>query len=237
MPLTGEVDNLERLESIRNTPRNTPSDGQVDPEVLVMEPSPTIYSEDHLPRSVEASRFRAVVVKATGLRTQVHKAFKNMNGMIDEIKEIEQTEDENDEDSDYTLNLWRQVGEEFNKLMQNKSAHEDLVAKVRVMCGYMLEGHTELTVATKVQKDAKEALAKIEAAEDGLDKGIKDFKSANRKYIMGKKKKKTQQVAEKPAGAAGGVSGRWIENIANNMQPEGTLKNDGWLTEMKSFKK
>ena len=197
MPLTGEVDNLETLERIRNTP----SDGQVDPEVLVMEPSPTIYSEDHLSRSVEASRFRAVAVKATGLRTQVHKAFKNMNGMIDEIKEIEQTEDENDEDSDYTLNLWRQVGEEFNKLMQNKSAHEDLVAKVRVMCGYMLEGHTELTVATKVQKDAKEALAKIEAAEDGLDKGVKDFKSANRRFIMGKKKKKTQQVVEKPAGA------------------------------------
>ena len=48
---------------------------------------------------------KAVVVKATGLRTQVHKAFKNMNDMIDEIKEIEQTEDENDEDSDYTLNL------------------------------------------------------------------------------------------------------------------------------------
>ena len=84
-----------------------------------MEPSPTIYSEDHLPRSVEASRFRAVVVKATGLRTQVHKAFKNLNDMIDEIKEIEQTEDENDKESDYTLNLWSQVGEEFKKLMQN----------------------------------------------------------------------------------------------------------------------
>ena len=61
------------------------------------------------------------------------------------------------------------MGEEFNKLMQNKSAHKDLVAKVRVMCDYMLEGHTELAVASKVQKDAKEALAKI-------DKGVKDFK-------------------------------------------------------------
>ena len=92
-------------ESIRNATKNTPSDGQVDPEVLVMEPSPTIYSEDHLPRSVEASRFRAVVVKATGLRTQVHKAFKNLSDMIEEIKEIEQTEDENDEESDYLLKL------------------------------------------------------------------------------------------------------------------------------------
>ena len=51
---------------------------------------------------------------------------------------------------------------------------------------------------------------------------------------MGKKKKKTQQVAEK---TVGGVSGRWLENIANQMQPEGTLKNDGLLTNMKNFKK
>ena len=56
MPVTGEVDNQERLENIRNATKTTSSDGQVDPEVLVMEPSPTIYSKDHLPRSVEASR-------------------------------------------------------------------------------------------------------------------------------------------------------------------------------------
>ena len=65
------------------------------------------------------------------------------------------------------------------------------------MCGYMLEGQTDLSGANKVQKDAKEALAKIEAAEDGLDKSVKDFKSTNRRFIMGKKKKKTQEVAEK----------------------------------------
>ena len=98
-----------------------------------MEPSPTMYSEDNLPRSVEASRFKAVVVRATGLRTQIQKAFKNMNGIIVEIQEIEQTEEENDEDDDYTIKLWKQVGEEYNKLMVNKSAHEDLVAQVRVM--------------------------------------------------------------------------------------------------------
>ena len=44
MPLTSEVDNMERLDNTRNPP----SDGQdvLDPEVVVMEPSPTMYSED-----------------------------------------------------------------------------------------------------------------------------------------------------------------------------------------------
>ena len=41
------------------------------------------------------------------------------------------------------------------------------MAKVRLMCGYMLEGYTELTVATKVQNDAKEALNKIEKERKG----------------------------------------------------------------------
>ena len=202
MPVTGVADNQERLENIRETAMTKPSDGRVGQEVEIMEPSPTAYNEDNLSRSIEASRFKTVVVKATSLRTQVHKSFKNLGEMIEEIKEMEQAEDNNEEESDYFLNLWAQVEKEFKKVMENKSAHEDLVAKVRLMCGYMLEGYTELTVATKVQNDTKEALNKIEKAEEGLDKGIKDFKSANRKYLMGKKKKRTLQVAEKPTGAA-----------------------------------
>ena len=66
----------------------------------------------------EASRFKTVVVKATGPRPQVHKSFKNLGDMIEEIKDIEQTEKDNEEESDYLLNLWTQVGEEFKKLMQ-----------------------------------------------------------------------------------------------------------------------
>ena len=70
MPLvTSEiVDNMEKLDD-----QNPPSDGQdvLDPEVVVMEPSPTTYDANKLPRSVEASSFRAVVVRATGLRTQI----------------------------------------------------------------------------------------------------------------------------------------------------------------------
>ena len=44
-------------------------------------------------------------------------------------------------------------------------------------------------------------------------------------------------MTEKPTGAPGGVSGQWILTMANKMEPEGTLKNDGRLTEMKSWKK
>ena len=48
---------------------------------------------------------------------------------------------------------------------------------------------------------------------------------------MGKKKKRTVQVTEKPTGATGGVSGQWILNMANKMEPEGTLKNDGLVSD------
>ena len=86
----------------------------------------------------------------------------------------------------------------------------------------------------KVVRDAREALEKNETAEDVLEKSVVDWTSTNRRFIRGKKKKKTQQVAEK---TVGGVSGRWLETIDNQIQPEGTLKNDGLLTNMKNFKK
>ena len=109
MPVTGVADNQERLVNDRETAMTKPSDGLVGQEVEIMEPSPTVYNEDNLPRSIEASRFKTVVVKATSLRTQLHKSFKNLGEVIEEIKEMEQAEDNNEEESDYFLNLWAQV--------------------------------------------------------------------------------------------------------------------------------
>ena len=62
--------------------------GQKDGQVV--RTSPTVYSEDNMPRTVEASRFIMVVLKAQGLRTQMLKLFENMEGYIEEIKELEQ---------------------------------------------------------------------------------------------------------------------------------------------------
>ena len=60
-----------------------------------------------------------------------------------------------------------------------------------------------------------------------MGKNVADWTKTNRRWVRGKKKKKPEQVCEK---TMGGASGRWLE-------PEGTLKNDGVLTNMKNFKK
>merc|ERR1712215_434488 len=172
---------------------------------MIVGPSPTTYSEDNMPRSVEASRFKMVVVKAQSLRAQILKSFKNLGEYVEEIKELEPVETNKVEESDYFLNIWADAEKEFKKVIEIKSAHEDLVNKVRLMCGYMLEGFVEGTVATKVQGDAKEALNKIEKEEEGLDKDIKQFRLANKTYLMGRKKKQTVKVTEKPTGYPGGV--------------------------------
>ena len=108
------------------------------------------------------------------------------------------------------------------------------------MCGYMLStGHEEGAVATKVQGDAKEALDKIEKAEKEVDINVKQFRKANRKYLMGKKKKPTTQVTEGQARAPApvGINSQWILQMAAKMEPEGTLKNDSRLTEMRAWKR
>ena len=40
-------------------------------------------------------------------------------------------------------------------------------------------------------------MEKIETAADALEKSVVDWTSTNRRFIRGKKKKKTQQVAKK----------------------------------------
>merc|ERR1711888_79880 len=63
---------------------------------------------------------------------------------------------------------------------------------------------------------------------------MSDWTKNNRRWVRGKKKKKKEQVCEKTSGA---VSGRWLETLAKQLQPDETLKNDGVLNNMKTFKK
>merc|ERR1712215_188323 len=175
---------------------------------------------------------RAVVVRAKGYRTQIQKSCSNMDRIITEMEDLEKEEDDNDDD-DYVCGLWKEVGDEYSKLKTNRSAHQELVAQIRIMCGYMMETQGNLPNAAKIVKDAREALEKVEAAENLLEKNVSDWTKNNRRWVRGKKKKKQEQC-EKTSGA---VSGRWLETLAKQLQPEGTLKNDGVLTNMKIFKK
>ena len=168
-----------------------PGDGRAgQQDGHVVRPSPTAYSEDNMPRTVEASRFRMVVLKAQSLRTQMLKLFENMEVYIEEIKELEPEESNKAEESEYFLKRWADVDKEFKKVEELKAEHEDLVNKVRLMCGYMLDGCEEGAVATKVQGDAREALNKIEKAEKEVEKNVKQFRVANRTYLVGRKKNK-----------------------------------------------
>ena len=122
-----------------------------------------------------------------------------MNRIITEIEEVEKEDEENDED-EYTSSLWKQISDEYNKLKVNRSAHEDLVAQIRVMCGYMMESRASLPNSAKIVKDARDALEKIETAENLLEKNVVDWTTTNRRWIRGKKKKKPAQVCEENNG-------------------------------------
>ena len=108
-----------------------PGDGPVGQQVT----SPTAYSEDNMPRTVEATRFKMVVLKAHCLRTQIAKISENIEVYIEEIKEMEA---ENITESNYFFKRWDESNREFNRVEELKAEHEGLVAKIRLMCGFMM---------------------------------------------------------------------------------------------------
>ena len=55
-----------------------------------------------------------------------------MDRIITELEDLEKEDEDND-------GLWKQISDEYGKLKLNRSAHEDLVAPIRIMCGYMME--------------------------------------------------------------------------------------------------
>ena len=103
------------------------------------------------------------------------------------------------------------------------------------MCAFIMETRSNLPNAAKIIKEAREALDKAKEAEKLIEKRVFEWTKHNRRWIRGKKKKKPEQ-SDKTPHTEGATSGRWLETFAKQLQPEGTLKNDGDLTKMKTFK-
>ena len=157
-----------------------------------------------------------------------------MDRRIVELEELEKEGDDNESD-EFVDGLWKEVGDEYVKVKSNISGHEELISQIRIMCGFIIETRSNLPNAVKIINEAREALDKAEEAEKLIEKRVSEWQKDNRKWIRGKKKKKQEQSNKTPH-TEGATGGRWLETFAKQLQPEGTLKNDGDLTKMKTFK-
>ena len=78
-------------------------------------------------------------------------------------------------------------------------------------------------------------MLKAEKDEEHIEKIVSDWQSKNKKWVRGKRgKKKTKEPTTKTTETEGS-NVRWLEAFAKQLQPEGTLSNDGELTNMKAF--
>ena len=191
-------------------------------DVIILEASPTHFDASKLPKTINAGSFRAIVVRAHGYRTQIQKGLSNMDRHIVELEELEKEGDDN-ESYDFVDGLWKEVGDEYIKVKNNRSGHEELISQIRIMCGFIMETRSNLPNAAKILKEAREALDKAEEAEKLIEKSVSEWTKHNRRWIRGKKKKNPEQ-SDKTPHTEGATSGRWLETFAKQLQPEGTLK-------------
>ena len=108
----------------------------------------------------------------------------------------------------------------------------------RVMCGFIINSHSTLANVQKVKADASAALAQAEKAEESLEKRVTEWGNLNLKWLKGKKRKKKEKsntVAE--TGEKVGLKSNWLASFEKQLQPKGTLKADGDVTQMQIFKK
>ena len=118
-----------------------------------------------MPRTVKASRFVVTVLEAEKWKKKIIKLCEKMEEHIEDIKEAEQEESQNEEESPYYVKKWVDLEEQFNKVEEYKTEHEDLVCKIRLMCEFMLKQGGEGARVSNLQNDAQEALIDVEKAE------------------------------------------------------------------------
>ena len=230
---TEVVQSIETRESVTSNPMSEvsevsdkvdsdtpPTMGDSDKEVVIVEESPTHFDANQLPKTIEVGRFRAIIVRAQSLRTQIQKGLNNMDRCI---SQLEKEGDDSDGD-EFIEGLWKEVGTEHAKVKVNMSGHEELISQIRIMCGFIIDTRSNLPNASKIRGEAIEALAKAEEAERLIEKRVTEWGKENLKWICGKKKKKQEQSTKTPV--KGGGNTRWLESFAKQLQ----LKNkQNWI--------
>ena len=104
-------------------------DEALDDDVIIVEASPTHFDPSKLPKTINAGSFRAIVVRAQSLRTQIQKGLSNMDRRIVELEELEKEGDDSEGD-EFVDNLWKENLDEHVKVKSNSSDHEDLIAQI-----------------------------------------------------------------------------------------------------------
>ena len=109
----------EDNEKLDDAPPPSVGEDDLETEVIVVEASPTHFDASKLPKTINAGSFRAIVVRATGYRTQIQKSLSNMDRIIAELEELEKEDDDNDDD-DFVDGLWKEIGDEYSKVKKKQ---------------------------------------------------------------------------------------------------------------------
>ena len=134
--------------------------------------------------------------------------------------------------------MYKEIRSENNEVKSKLKKHEDLTSQIRTMCGFIVNSHSTLSNVSKVKADASAALAEAEKAEESLEKRVTEWGNLNLKWLKGKKRKKKEKsntVSE--TGEKVGLKSNWLASFEKQLQPKGTLKADGDVTQMQIFKK
>ena len=194
-----EKDISEFLNSIRESvtmgdkekEKEPDKEKEVNPEVQIVEDSPTVFNRDKLPKTVKSNQFISVITNAHTLRTKILKYKKNIDRIIAQIKVVEQNGETGSDREDFLDELFAEVQKENKNLKERMKEHEELTSQVRTMAGYIERSNAESTqqMAIKAKTEATIALAEADKQEEDLEEIIAEWSTSNLKFLAGRKRK------------------------------------------------
>ena len=160
---------------------------------MVGEDSPTIFNEKKLPKTVKSNQFISVITTTHTLRTKIFKCMKNVERTVEQITSMEQGEI-GEAQEDFVDGLYGDFQKEYGQLKDRLKDHEEKTSQIKTMAGYIYNSNinSNQPVAVKTKDDATNALTEADKHEDDLEKTVQDWKTANLKFLAGRKRKKSE---------------------------------------------
>ena len=151
---------------------------------MIIEPSPTNFNPDRMPKTVKSNVFTCAKQQAYSNRVRVMTTLEQCDAKVKELTEMEAERRQGESEDEHSREIREELSDDMKKIKTFMEAHSNFSHNLGLMASYIIDIRKEVPLEKDdLKKDAKEELDKATKDDKVLRITVSSCKRDNRKWL------------------------------------------------------
>ena len=113
-------------------------------EVVIIEPSPTNFNPDKMPKTVQSNVFTCAKQQAYSNRVRIFMTLEQCDSKVKDLQEMEEERGEDESEDEYARDIREDLSEDMKKIKVYMEAHTEFSHNLGLMASYIMDIRREV---------------------------------------------------------------------------------------------